>query len=320
MYKEHYHLKELPFSLLPDPAFLYLSQQHKTALTMLNYGIQSQAIISIISGDIGSGKTTLVRRILHEMPEDISVGLMSTAHCSFNNLLEWILIAFDIENTAKKQDKISLYQLFTDFLISEYSKNKRTILIIDEAQNLDSETLEELRLLSNINTDKHLILQLILVGQPELLTRIQRPELRQLAQRISVDYQLKPLTYQETVAYIEHRVITAGGDNDLFNQYASAIIYYYSQGIPRLINTLADFCLVYGFAENKSQIDADIAIEVIKNKLNNGVFPAPQQISEEQLKIQEIIKNDINLDIVAALSENGNNKPIYNENKLIASS
>ncbi len=302
MYTEHYGFTEKPFSLTPDPSFLYLSKQHKMAMTMLLYGLQSQAGVTVISGEVGSGKTTLIREILNHMDDDINVGLISNAHNSFGNLLQWVLMAFDIKSEAT--DKATLYRVFVDFLIKEYANNKRTVLIIDEAQNIDIETLEELRLLSNINADKHLVLQLVLIGQPELLETLQLHELRQLAQRVSVDYKLKPLGYRETKAYIQHRLIVANGNNeDLFDKYAMAAIYYHSYGVPRLINTLCDFALVYGFAENARQIHLELMIDVIKDKQQGGVFPVITTENKEQAAVRKLVKEQKGIDLVFGYEE-----------------
>lgn len=301
MYKQHYGFKENPFSLTPDPSFLYLSKKHEMALTMLNYGLQAESGISVITGEVGSGKTTLVRKLLQTIDDQCVVGLVSNAHNSFGDLLQWLLMAFDI--TSEGKDKATRYQILVDFLINNYSQNKRTVLIIDEAQNMDAETLEELRLISNINSDKHLVLQLVLIGQPELLQMMQRHELRQLAQRVSVDYQLKALGYKETVAYIKHRLLVAGGKQDIIDRYAIATVYYHSGGIPRLINTLCDYALVFGFSENVQTIDLELFLEVIKGKQQGGIFPGVKQENKEQAKIRKLVKQQKGVDIQAVAQD-----------------
>lgn len=301
MYKTFYGFQEKPFSLTPDPAFLYLSKQHEMALTMLNYGLQSEAGISVITGEVGSGKTTLIREMLKTISADYDVGLISNAHSAFGDLLQWVLMAFNISTEAK--DKASRYQVLVDFLIKNYAENKKTILIIDEAQNMDVETLEELRLLSNINADKHLVLQLVLIGQPELLEMMQRHELRQLAQRVSVDYKLKALGYKETIAYIKHRLVIAGGKETLFNKYAIAAVYYHSGGVPRLINTLCDFALVFGFSESLSNINLEIMLDVIKGKQYGGIFPMTKEENKEQAKVRQLVKQEKNMDIQVVIEE-----------------
>ena len=198
MYKAFYGFKEKPFSLLPDPGFLYLSKNHRMALAMLEYGFLNQAGFTVITGEIGSGKTTLIRHLLGEIARDqiVTVGLVSNTHRSFGELLQWVLLAFKLEYRGK--EKVELYQTLADFLSREFDQGRRTVLIIDEAQNLSVQSLEQLRMLSNINADKDQILQLILIGQPGLRETLRLPELEQFAQRIAVDFHLQPLDLQET--------------------------------------------------------------------------------------------------------------------------
>lgn len=174
-----------------------------------------------------------------------------------------------------------MYQRFVDFVISEYAQGRRTVLIIDEAQNMSVETLEELRMLSNINADKDQALQVILSGQRELRETLRRPELVQFAQRIAVDYHLKPLSYDETSAYIQHRLKIAGGDPALFDTDACAAVFRYSGGIPRLINLLCDTALVYGYAEQKDRIDARLVTDVAREKQEGGIFPVFDEVPPE---------------------------------------
>lgn len=301
MYENFYGFNEKPFSLTPDPEFLYLSKQHEMALTLLKYGLQSDAAISVITGEVGSGKTTLIRVLLQNLGNESKVGLISNAHSSFGDLFQWILMAFNIDTDA--QDKASRCKVLVDFFIKNYAENKKTVLIIDEAQNMDAETLEELRLISNINADKHLVLQLVLIGQPELLKMLRRHELRQLAQRVSVDYKLRGLGYQETVAYIKHRLVTAGGDRNIFDKYAIATMYYHSGGIPRLINTLCDFSLVFGFSEGSKVIGLDIILDVLKGKIYGGIFPVVEKENKQQVKIRQLIKQQKFIDIHLVMEE-----------------
>jgi type II secretory pathway predicted ATPase ExeA len=274
MYERFYDLREKPFSLLPDPDFLYLGDKHSMALAMLQYGLMNQAGFTVITGGIGCGKTTLIRQLLNQMETDITVGLISNTHRSFGELLEQILLAFRVD--FKDKTKAELYQSFVDFLIDNYGKNCRTVLIVDEAQNMEADTLEELRLLSNVNADKCQVLQLILVGQPELWEELRRPELEQFAQRIGVDYYLEPLELKEVGEYIRHRLTVAGGNPDLFETEAIQIIYEYSQGTPRLINTLCDTALVYGYAKQKRTIGAELMLKVAQDKSRGGIFAANQ--------------------------------------------
>jgi len=281
MYETFYNLREKPFTLLPDPGFLYLSDKHRMALTLLEYGLMNQAGFTVISGDIGAGKTTLIRHLLNNMDQEHTVGLISNTHRSFGELLQWILLAFNLEH--RDMDKVEMYQRFVDFIIDEYAHNRRVVLIVDEAQNMEAETLEELRMLSNINADKDQALQVVLVGQRELRDTLQRPDLVQFAQRISVDYHLKPLSANETIGYIRHRMEVAGGNPDTFTEAACLAAHRFSGGVPRLINLLCDTALVYGYAEQKHRIDARLITDVAREKQEGGIFPtkAPAELDED---------------------------------------
>jgi type II secretory pathway predicted ATPase ExeA len=271
MYESFYNLKEKPFTLLPDPGFLFLSDKHRMALTLLEYGLMNQAGFTVISGDIGTGKTTLIRHVLDNMDREHTVGLISNTHREFGELLQWILLAFGIDH--KEMNKVEMFQHFIDFIIDEYAHNRRTVLIVDEAQNMAAETLEELRMLSNINADKNQALQIILVGQRELRDTLRRPDLVQFAQRISVDYHLEPLSEPEVVGYIRHRIITAGGNPELFSEEACRAVHRFSGGVPRLINQICDNALVYGYAEQMQQIDSQLINDVAYEKQKGGIFP-----------------------------------------------
>ena len=271
MYRKFYSLREKPFSLLPDPAFLYPSHQHSMALVLLDYGLSSQASFSVITGGIGTGKTTLIRHLLAQLGRNVTVGLISNTHRSFGELLQWVLLAFNLKHTGT--DKVDMYKILVDFLIGEYAGNRRAVLIIDEAQNMAPETLEELRMLSNVNSEKDQVLQIILVGQAGLRDTLRRPDLEQFAQRIAVDYHLEPLTPGETREYIRHRLQVAGGDPDLFDEAACEAVYRYSGGTPRVINLLCDTALVYGYAEQVTRVHASLVEDVAREKLAGGIFP-----------------------------------------------
>jgi general secretion pathway protein A len=271
MYEKFYGFREKPFSLLPDSGFLYLSSKHRIALTLLEYGLLNQAGFTVISGDIGTGKTTLIRQLLNQIDPDIKVGLISNTHQTFGDLMQWIALAFDLPHQGK--DKVTLYRDFMEFIIREYGQGRRTVLIVDEAQNMSAESLEELRMLSNVNADKDQVLQVILVGQRELRDTLRRPDLVQFAQRIGVDYHLEPLTAAETREYVRHRCQTAGGKVDLFTDQACERIYQCTGGVPRLINLLCDMALVYGYGEQRDKVDAELISEVAHDKQSGGLFP-----------------------------------------------
>ncbi len=275
MYESFYGFREKPFSLLPDSGFLYLSDKHRMALTLLEYGVMNQAGFTVISGDIGTGKTTLIRQLLNKLDPQLKVGLISNTHQSFGDLMQWIALAFDLPH--QDRGKVQLYQDFMDFIIQEYAQGRRTVLIVDEAQNMSAETLEELRMLSNVNADKDQVLQVILVGQRELRDTLRRPDLIQFAQRVGVDYHLEPLDEAETCGYIRHRCKIAGGDADLFSEQACKLIHQHSAGVPRLINLLCDTTLVYGYAEQREHIDVALVEDVARDKRTSGLFPVQQE-------------------------------------------
>jgi general secretion pathway protein A len=271
MYERHFGLTVKPFAITPDPAFLYLSREHAMALTMLEYGLESQAAFSLLTGDIGSGKTTLVRALLRQLGGQVVVGLISNTHGRFRSIQGWALSALGIVPTDDTE--IAVYEALVDSFVREYSKGRRTLLIFDEAQNLSIETLEELRLLSNVNSEEDLVLQILLVGQPELRDKLSRPELRQFAQRVSVDFHLKPLNLQETHSYIHHRIKMAGGDSALFSAEAIEFMYARTKGVPRLLNHLGDFALVYAYADGRTSVDADLIGQVLRDRTQGQSLP-----------------------------------------------
>lgn len=264
MYEEFYGLREKPFSLNPDPEFLYLSDRHRTALNVLEYGLARQAGIIVLTGEVGSGKTTLIRHFLGEVGDNATIGVITNTHPALADLLKWIALAFKID--LKDKPPFELYQSVVDFVESEHGKGRRVLLIVDEAQHLSVETLEELRMLTNVNVDKDILLQTILVGQPELLDTLRRPELSQFAQRVLVDYHLSALNFPETRAYINHRIRVAGGEADLFALEAVGGIFYMSGGVPRLINSICDIAMVYAYADDKRQVDLDTVMAIIEDR------------------------------------------------------
>jgi general secretion pathway protein A len=241
------------------------------ALTMLEYGLESQAAFSLLTGDIGSGKTTLVRKLLRQLGDQVAVGLISNTHDRFKSIHGWALSALGI--APKDDSDIAIYEALVDSFVHEYAKGRRTLLIFDEAQNLSIEVLEELRLLSNVNSEKDLVLQILLVGQPELRTKLSRPELKQFAQRVSVDFHLRPLDRHETHAYIGHRLQVAGGDAALFLPEAIEFMHARTNGVPRLLNQLGDFALVYAFADGRTTIDADLIAQVVRDRSSGQSLP-----------------------------------------------
>lgn len=271
MYESFYGLKEKPFSMLPDPGFLYLSKKHQKALTLFEYGLMNHAGFCVISGEIGSGKTTILRKLLENMDRNITVGMITNTHKGFGNLMDWVLSAFSLHETGLND--VEKHQRFIDFLLEQYADRKTTLLIVDEAQNMEADKLEELRMLSNVNSDKDQVIQIILAGQPELKDTLQLPELKQFVQRISVDYHLGSLDSEDTHAYIAHRLSVAGAESSIFTEEACDLIFKYSGGTPRLINLLCDTAMVYGFADQQKIIGEDIVVEMILERMQGSLVP-----------------------------------------------
>ena len=270
MYESYYGLTEKPFSIQPDPEYLYLSKRHNLAYTMLEYSIQNHAGYTVICGDIGCGKTTLVHHLINNYKSELTVGLLYNTPPHVEDLMPWIMLAFELPYEGLSD--IAMHQQFQNFLVKNFTSGKKAILIIDEAQNLTINALEALRMLSNISVYKHQLLQVILVGQPQLKLMLMRPELEQFNQRVSVEFFLTPLETAEIKSYIQQRTKIAGRKDDLFTDAAYKRITEVSKGIPRKINILCDLALVYGFSSEVKKIDIDLINEVIKDKERYGVF------------------------------------------------
>lgn len=274
MYEQHFGFNEAPFALLPDPSFLYMSKDHSMAMTLLRYSILNKQGFTVITGEVGSGKTTLINRVLEELDQDITAGLINFTHNSFGELAEWVMMAFGLE--YRNKSKVELYDEFVQFLIQQYGEGRRVVLIIDEAQNMDPRTLEELRMLTNVNAQKEHLLHLIIVGQPELRALLQRPELRQLTQRVSVFYHIGQLSLPEAQAYVAHRLSVAGGNPDLFTQNAVQMVWAEAKGVPRVMNTLCDLSLVYGFSAASDKINSEVVAEVLEDRSKMGLQAAAE--------------------------------------------
>ncbi len=288
MYETHFGLREKPFSLLPDPRFLYPGRTHAMAMHMLEYGLAEQTGYVVLTGEVGTGKTTLLRHLLRSVDDQVLVGLVTNTHESFGELMKWIMLAFDLP--FRERDAVEQHQLFTDFLIQRYAHGQRVVLIVDEAQNLGRSALEQLRMLSNINSEADHLLQLILVGQPELRATLQTEALRQFVQRISIDYHLRPLEREDTFAYIRHRLAVAGAPDDLFDEAAMTAIHFFARGLPRLINSLCDLSLVYAFAEDRQEVDYETVLSVVETRITDGLTtfrPLPE--AEDRATVRQAI-------------------------------
>ena len=269
MYEPFYGFKVKPFALLPQEEFMFLSRQHRMALDLLIYALSNRAMFCVVSGDIGTGKTTLLRFLLSRHAPNTSVAMITGVNGTFVELLQWMLAEFGLD--FRGLDKIGMQQALVNYLRREQARGQCMVLVIDEAQALSPEVLEELRLFSNVNAGRATLLQTILVGQPALREVLRRPEMLQFAQRVAVDYLLTPLDKEQTRAYIRHRLGIAGpGQEDLFTPEACDGIFGASGGIPRIVNLLCDMTLVYGYADQKPTIDADTVKEMLQDKAREG--------------------------------------------------
>jgi type II secretory pathway predicted ATPase ExeA len=288
MYTEHFELEFKPFNLVPDPSFLYLSPNHKKAMTLLEYGLMSHAGFTVVTGEIGAGKTTLIRSLLQRIDEDCIIGLINNTHESFGDLMQWVLDALEVESTAT--DNAGRYRDYINFVIAKHAEGKRVVLIVDEAQNLSLKSLEELRLLSNVNIDADIFLQLILTGQPQLIDKLNEPDLEQFAQRIGVEFHLKTLDFAQTQKYIEHRLKVAGAKRKIFTFKACAVIYCLSEGTPRKINNLCDFALVYAFSDDKKTVQVETVLEMMQEKQSSRIIKPSEKQNPEVLKVKNWLK------------------------------
>ncbi len=267
IYVSHFGLTERPFNLVPDPSFLFWSDQHRRAYAMLEYGILTHAPVTLVTGEIGAGKTTLLYHLLSALPDSVQVGFITNSYGDRGELVRWVLMALGQE-AAPGASYVDLFQQFQTFLIKEYSAGRRTLLIFDEAQNLSRESLEELRMFTNINSNKDELLQIILVGQPELRDIIRRPDMVQLAQRISSSFHLPAMNLATVHSYITHRLRVAGAIGPIFSEAAMDLIHEVTRGVPRLVNQLCDLSLVYAFTKGEHVIPS----ETVKEVLADGLF------------------------------------------------
>ncbi|MGL6211578.1 MAG: ExeA family protein [Paracoccaceae bacterium] len=267
IYTAHFGLTERPFSLLPDPDFLYWSMQHQRAFAMMEYGILTRAPITLITGEVGAGKTTLLQQLLRSLGSDVRIALVSNAHGDRGELLRWVLMALG-ELAPPESGYVDLFARFQTFLINEYAQGRRLILIFDEAQNLSRESLEELRMFTNINSGKDELLQLVLVGQPELRAKILRPDLTQLAQRVASSFHLSAMDVTTLRNYIRHRLSVAGATHDIFSPLAIDLVHRVTGGVPRLVNQLCDLAMVYAYTKGQKRV----LHGTIQQVLDDGVF------------------------------------------------
>lgn len=274
-YAEHFGFHDHPFTLMPDPSMILWSRAYRRAFSVLEYGVISGSPITLLTGGIGCGKTTLLRELLTRLDDTVTVALVSNAQGGRGELLQWVLNALG-QGFDPAQGYVALFQTLRDFLVSEYAAGRRTLLIFDEAQNLSIESLEELRMLTNVNYGKDVVVQLVLTGQPELRELVRSPRLEQLAQRIAVSYDLTPLDAATTADFVRHRLQAAGGSGREFDDPALAMIHRVSKGVPRLINQFCDISLLYAWTADQHQVGESLLAQV----LEDNIFFAAQGLKE----------------------------------------
>lgn len=257
MYLEYFQLKAEPFNIAPNPNLMYPSQRHQEAIAYLRYGLRGNGGFVMLTGEVGTGKTMVSRAVLSDLPEDVNVAYILNPTLNRIQLLQSVCDAFSIK-VDDEQDHKKLSDALQTFLVSSHQSNQSCLLVVDEAQLLDADALEQLRLFTNIETNEKKLLQIILIGQPELQEKLAQRELRQLAQRITARYHLLPLTEQETAEYLNHRIRAVGGPRPLFDKKSVKAIFKYAAGTPRLINLLADRALMGAYSNHQLVVTAPV--------------------------------------------------------------
>ncbi|MEM9198513.1 MAG: AAA family ATPase [Pseudomonadota bacterium] len=267
LYTEFFGLEKRPFSLVPDPHFVFWSELHQRAYAMLEYGILTRAPITLVTGEVGAGKSTLLFHFLRHAGEDLRIGLVANAHGDRGELLHWVLLSLD-QLPEAGASYVQLFRQLQTYVIEEYAQGRRIVLIFDEAQNLSRESLEELRMFTNINSGSDELLQLVLAGQPELRETVRHPSLRQFAQRVAASIHLPAMDAEMVSHYLAHRLAVAGATQEIFTPDAAALMHASTGGIPRLVNQLADLAMVYAFTYNLKTVGR----EMVQQVLDEGAF------------------------------------------------
>lgn len=260
MYAAYYSLEENPFKLAPEPRYLFLSDHHRNALNCLVYGIKEKKGFVLITGGIGTGKTTICRYLLRSLDESIETALVFNTAISDLDLLETIMTEYGIDRIdEQKKTKKHYIDVLNEYLLAKYEAGKNVVLIIDEAQNLSHSVLEQIRMISNLETESEKLIQIVLIGQPELNNKLVMPVLRQLNERIAVRYDIQPLSPQDVRIYIDHRLRVAGGPGSItITDGAFGLVCYFSEGIPRRINALCDRALLIAYSKGIHRINRKI--------------------------------------------------------------
>ena len=270
MYLEYFKLNEPPFDITPNPRFLFYSGKHREAFNHLLYGIRERKGFVQLTGEVGAGKTTLCRALLEQLGDNFSTAVILNPALNADQLIKAIAMEFSLD--VKNADRVEMVAIINDFLIRQMAEGRESVLIVDDAQTLTNELLEQVRLLSNLETDDRKLLQIVLLGQPELRDRLNDPALKQLRQRITVRFHLDPLRYAEVAQYVQHRLQVSGArSGPYFTWGAMWRIYSYSKGIPRLVNAVCDKALLAGFVEQSERINHRLVGRAIR-ELEGDIF------------------------------------------------
>lgn len=292
MYEAFYGLREKPFELHPDPDYVYMSPKHEEVYTHLRYAMRECKGFVVITGEIGSGKTTLLNLLLRGIPEGVDAAFISNTCVPPVQFLKLVCKEFGI--SADRMEKPAVISALRNALLERRNANRRVVLIADEAQNLPARTLEEIRMLSNLESGKQHLLQILLVGQPELREKLNQRGLEQLLQRVTVHCHLGGLGQGEVKRYIQHRLQVAGAnDSDIFDESAVEAVYRHSGGIPRVVNILCDTALVYGYGEEKKKIDRWLVESVMQARREGGLFPSAKQTEDPTPDLGSLIGEPI---------------------------
>lgn len=294
MYESFYGLTEKPFNLSPDPDYLYMSPGHENVYTHMEYAVQESKGFVVVSGEVGAGKTTLINYLLCKIPQAIQVGVINNTLVQPQELLRMICQEFELDIT--NAEKTVLLNRFYNYLLEKYSKHERVILIIDEAQNLPEKSLEEIRMLSNLESEKEHLIQMILVGQPQLRDKLRKKSMEQLFQRVTVACHLNALDMDQVYKYIHHRLTVAGAQNlDIFDPEAINAIFKHSLGIPRLINILCDSALVYGYADDVRIIGRELIDTVAQARSLGEREDSQESLPKEEKVIESALSDSLAL-------------------------